>query len=118
MEYTYRDAESLVAEALRSQGWAIIAQNIRTKHSELDIVAQKHSTLIVVEVKLRRSRSLNGDISGLLPNRKKAALRRGFNAFLRRYSFLTWQTLRFDLAVVARDQVGMRINYYPNCFEY
>ncbi len=46
-------AEDLAAAYLESQGWDIIGRNIRTKHSEIDIVASSQNVIHIVEVKYR-----------------------------------------------------------------
>jgi Holliday junction resolvase-like predicted endonuclease len=51
-------AEARVAEALRRQGWAIIARQVRVDRDEVDIVALDPGPpemIVVVEVRSRRS---------------------------------------------------------------
>ena len=45
--------ENLAVEHLAGQGYRIIARNSRTKTGELDVVAQRGSTLVFCEVKTR-----------------------------------------------------------------
>ena len=47
-------AETAVAEELVRQGYVIICHNWKTVSAEIDIVAQKDSSLYFVEVKYRR----------------------------------------------------------------
>lgn len=55
--YTRKDignlGESVAAEYLRRQGFAVLGRNIARKWGELDIVARKEGCLHVIEVKSR-----------------------------------------------------------------
>ncbi len=92
--------ESYVAEFIVSQGWTILARNFRRVGSELDIVAMKKQTLVVIEVKWRRQKIRFGeDLRALVGGRKMASLRRGCQAFLVQER-LNPEHIRFDLAIV------------------
>lgn len=54
-ETSGRKAEAAAANYARSQGYIILAQNWRTAHAEIDIVARKGSTIRCIEVKYRRT---------------------------------------------------------------
>ncbi len=47
--------EELSTEYLRIKGYRIIARNMKTKFSEVDIVCEKNDTLFIFEVKTRKS---------------------------------------------------------------
>ena len=50
-----RWGEALACQYLAGQGYTIVAQNVRTKYGEIDIIAcQPDETLVFVEVKTRR----------------------------------------------------------------
>ncbi len=51
-----RRAETIAAWWLRLQGFAILAQRVRTTGGEVDLVARRGRTLLFVEVKARTSR--------------------------------------------------------------
>ena len=46
-------AEAAARWALEQDGWTILAQRLRTKAGEVDIVAEKAGLLVLVEVKAR-----------------------------------------------------------------
>ncbi len=48
-----RQAETRAAEWLFAQGWEIIAQRVKTKLGEIDLVARRESVVAFVEVKWR-----------------------------------------------------------------
>ncbi|MCX6257192.1 MAG: YraN family protein [Bacteroidia bacterium] len=50
-----RKGEEMALEHLKKNGYEILATNWQFKHLELDIVAQKDKTLVIVEVKTRSS---------------------------------------------------------------
>ena len=108
-------AENLVAGALAKQGWNILARNFRYIGCELDIVAHKGETLIIVEVKARRHKpSTIQDALQLLPGPKRAALYRGSQVVASRLADRS-KTIRVDLALVYPDlQKKPKIDYYVN----
>ncbi len=50
-----RAAEFAVAEYLRALSWRVLAQRLRTKAGEVDLVATRDGLLLLGEVKLRAS---------------------------------------------------------------
>jgi putative endonuclease len=48
-----KTGEDLAAAELERRGYAILARRYRTRHGEIDIVAQDVDTLVFVEVKVR-----------------------------------------------------------------
>jgi len=46
-----RQGESLAATFLREKGWRILGQNVRASVGEIDILAEDHDCLVIVEVK-------------------------------------------------------------------
>lgn len=53
-----RRGETLAAWWLRLRGWRILAQRVKVKAGEVDIVARKGRTVAFVEVKWRRNAAL------------------------------------------------------------
>src|SRR5262245_18830805 len=48
-------AEDRAAKFLRRLGFEILARNIRTRSGEIDVVAREGGTVVIVEVRYRRS---------------------------------------------------------------
>jgi len=84
----------------------ILARNLRGIGYELDIVATKGDTLVIVEVKARLALPGTGrSVEQLLPPTKRQALRRGAAAFLASQA-RAFVTIRFDLALVTPTSHG------------
>ena len=64
-----RAAEAAVAQYLKGQGFAIIAQNWRSRWCEIDIIAQKAKVVYFVEVKYRSSLSHGGGFEYIVPGK-------------------------------------------------
>lgn len=58
-------AENTVANWLRNTGYKIIARNWRTRYCEVDIIAQKSSTLTFVEVKHRNNKQSGSGLEAI-----------------------------------------------------
>jgi Holliday junction resolvase-like predicted endonuclease len=103
---TGADAESVVASDLAGRGWTILGRNVRAGRGELDIVAidpGPPATLVVVEVRWRRSRAF-GLAEETIDHRKRAHLRAAIGRLLEEgLPGAAWSRgvpLRVDLVVV------------------
>lgn len=77
-------AEGAVAAHLAALGWTILARNVRAGRGELDLVAIDPGpppTLVVVEVRWRRSRAF-GLAEETIDHRKRAHLRAAIGRLL------------------------------------
>ena len=63
-EQAGRRAESMAVWLLRLKGYRILAQRVKTKVGEIDVLAQKGQSLIIVEVKQRQTVNLAEDSLG------------------------------------------------------
>ena len=104
-----RQAEDLVAERLRRDGWRIVERNARTRTGELDLIALDGSVLVFVEVKAGRAGNAFGpERPALAVDRaKQARLRRLAREWLASRSGLGGvRVLRFDVVGVLFDRGG------------
>ena len=96
------DGESIAAEFLASNGFAIIEKNFFVGRSgEIDIIAVKGKLLLFVEVKARSSDKYGGGIYSITDD-KKRKLRNSAKRFLLKnpmYNSLEY-SIRFDLIIV------------------
>jgi uncharacterized protein (TIGR00252 family) len=108
---TGRQAENTAVEYLQTIGYAILAQNWRTRWCEIDIVAQKAKTVYFVEVKYRQS---NQQGSGLeYVTRRKLQQMRFAAAF-----WVQDHNWSGDYSLGAIEVAGLTFdvtNFLPNC---
>ena len=86
--------ENLAADYLREKGYDIIERDWKSGHHDLDIVANDHGTLVIVEVKTRRNR-LFGDPEESIDYRKRMSLQSAINHYVK--SHRTFSNVRFDI---------------------
>jgi putative endonuclease len=77
--------EALALEHLRARGYEIVATNWRTRYGEIDIVARDGRTVVVVEVRTRRSAS-QGTAGESVGPRKRQRLVRMAEAYLQQHA--------------------------------
>ena len=106
-------AEALAAERLTAQGWTILARNWRCRSGELDLVARDGATLVVVEVRSRRSARF-GTPEESVDGRKRAKLAQLAAAYVQAAGWTgAW---RIDVVAVdvAPDGSPERFAHYRN----
>lgn len=64
-----RNAEAIVAHHLESLGFAIVAQNWRTRWCEIDIIATKKRCVYFVEVRYRKHDSWGSGLESITPKK-------------------------------------------------
>ena len=95
-----RRGEDLAHRFLRRQGYTIAARNYRLSsgEAEADLIAWKGETLVIVEVKTRRSDEF-GPPERAVGEEKLAHLRRAARAYARKTE-TPWERVRIDLVTV------------------
>lgn len=99
-----RQAEDAAAQWLQTQGWQVLARNVRVGHAEIDIVARCQDIIAVVEVRLRGPTSWAGPLDSV-DARKRELLRQA----ARRLWSTTWSA-DASIRVVRFDVMAVRIN--------
>jgi putative endonuclease len=100
-----RLGEELARVHLQRRGYAIVDANFRTRHGELDIVAENGRALVFCEVKTRRAGS--GSPFESLHPRKQRQVRLMAREWLRlRSPSLRGRQYRFDAIGVTVDAAG------------
>lgn len=82
---TGRAGESRALDHLRAHGYEIVATNWRTRYGEIDIVALQRDTIVIVEVRSRRSASL-GTAAESVDARKQRQLVRMAESYLQQHA--------------------------------
>ena len=93
-----RAGEDLAAAHLEACGWQIVERNLRLRHGEIDIVALAHTTLVIVEVKTRRTVVTGVPQAAVTPD-KLRRLRRLAGAYLMDHS-TPHRDVRIDVVAV------------------
>ncbi len=108
-----QDAESRAKQYLQEQGLQPIAQNVRYKMGELDLVMRDGQQWVFVEVRSRSSIRFGGAETSIT-HAKVVKLRRAANAFLQQtFPNQTWPQCRFD--VIALN--GQKIQWIKNAID-
>jgi len=104
-----RLAETLAATWLRLRGYRIVARNVRVAGREIDVVARRGRTLVVCEVKGRRSHA-RGTPAEAVDERKRRRMAEAGEMLLAAHPGV--ERVRFD--VIAVD--GFRVTHMPAAF--
>ena len=89
-----RWGEDLAAAFLEEKGYAIVERDWKSGHHDLDIVAKDDSTLVIVEVKTRRTR-LYGNPEEAIDYKKRRSLLSAINHYTK--SHRIYSNVRFDI---------------------
>ena len=106
-------AEQWAARYLQKQGLKLIEQNYRSRFGEIDLIMQDGTTLVFVEVRLRR----NGDFGGAAASidiHKQQRIIRTSQQYLS--SLARTPACRFD-AVLLGDAQGNDAQWLKNAFD-
>jgi putative endonuclease len=93
--------EKLAREDLASRGYAILATRYRTRHGEIDIVAEENGTLVFVEVRVKSSPEFGSAAESVTPAKQRRVVRMALEYLL--VHSIHDRACRFD--VVAIDVV-------------
>lgn len=99
-------AEALCRWALRLKGYRILASRYKSPLGEIDIVASRGSTLVLIEVKARPT---EGEAAEAILPRQRQRLQRAALDFLARHPHFSGHDVRFDVMLVARGRWPVHI---------
>ena len=102
--------EQLATEYLKRQDYTILATNWHCKNGEIDIVAQKATTLVFVEVRTRHAEDTESAFESITP-RKQARMIAAAQAYIAAHDLdeMDW---RIDMIGIAFPQNGKPIIEY------
>ena len=110
-----KKAEELTAEYLQKNGYKILVRNFRYQKAELDLVAEKDSLIVVVEVKARSTDVFNLPQEAV-NKRKIKLIVSAANYFMEEYN--KNQEVRFDIISVLPDEnKNLMIEHIIDAFE-
>ncbi|MBN1503456.1 MAG: YraN family protein [Candidatus Eisenbacteria bacterium] len=114
--------EAVAALFLQLKGYRIVARNVRTRASELDIVARKADCLVFVEVKLRGPGCVSAPAEAV-DWRKRVHMVRGAAQFIHGGASAScgrplgsWETVRFDVLSVSWTRERLVVEHIEDAF--
>ena len=116
--------EDLAAAFLETNGWKIVARNVRYTIGEIDLVAQRTvqhgfgvATMIAfVEVKTRRSARDRTASERAVTRGKREKVIRASKLYLNHHP-VDSAVCRFDVVAVDLSDTKPRVTHYPNAFD-
>ncbi len=108
-----KEGEDAAVDYLTQKGYEIRHRDWHSGHRDLDIVAQKDSTLVIVEVKTRRDDRF-GQPEEAVDNRKIRNIVASADAYVRKFAIDL--PVRFDLITVVGIQPPFRIEHIEDAF--
>lgn len=108
--------EDLAAAALVARGYAILDRRYRTRHGEIDIVAEDRGTIVFVEVRARANAEFGRAAESLTPTKQRKVAAMAVDYLARHH--LTNRPCRFDVVTVD-DANGAQpeVTVYPGAFD-
>jgi putative endonuclease len=108
--------EDLAVRELTARGYAILERRYRTRHGEIDIVAEDRGTIVFVEVRARATPEF-GRAAETVTDAKKRKVTAMAVEYLARHR-LTNRPCRFDVVAIDAALSAMpAIAVYPNAFD-
>jgi putative endonuclease len=105
------DAEQQAYEFLIAQGLSPVCRNFRCKQGELDLVMLDQETLVIVEVRFRKSNRFGGAVESVTAA-KRAKIIAATQYYLSEQA--VDKTVRFDVVAIS---AGSGLNWIPNAFQ-
>lgn len=103
-------SEQLACNYLLQQGLRQIDHNFRCQYGELDLIMQEMNTLVIVEVRFRKSNKYGGALESIT-KKKQSRIIATTQYYLIKNNLSC--AVRFDVILVSND---MKINWIKNAF--
>lgn len=107
--------EKIAVELLQKKGFRIREQNWRFQKSEVDIIAQKGSLLLIIEVKTRSTHYF-GDPQDFIKEQKIKLIMKAANHYV--ISNELDVEVRFDVIGIVKNHTGTSITHLEDAFYY
>src|SRR4051812_13767165 len=109
------EAEGAVAKFLEERGYHVRHRNFSCQYGELDLVAEKDSTVCFVEVRMRSSAAW-GDPSHTVSWKKQRKVVKAALHYLYQHE-LRGRMIRFDVVSVVGRGDRAHLEHLPNAFD-
>lgn len=112
-----RRAEAAVVRYLEREGYQIVGTNLRLGHLELDVVARRETTVVVVEVRTRGTGAWTTAFGSIDAKKRQRIRRGGERLWQRRYrNDPSVERMRFDAASVTFEAGEAQVDYVVAAF--
>lgn len=120
MEKGYRKeagdrGEALALSHLQAAGLTLLQRNYRCTGGEIDLVMREGNTLVLVEVRYRRSSQFGGAAASVGNHKQQRLLRAAQHLLLTNRSHRQ-QPARFDLIAIDGDGANTKLNWIKDAF--
>lgn len=105
--------EDLAEKHLHAKGFRIVERNYRTGKLEIDIVAEHHEKLIIVEVKTRNTAEI-GEPWRAVTKKKQRQLIKAANSYI--HSRDVHAETRFDIVSIVHNSYRTNIEHIEDAF--
>jgi putative endonuclease len=106
--------EDIASRYLARKGYEVVERNFRTRRGELDLIARRGGTLVIVEVKLRRGTDYGDPLEAVTP-RKQRAIRLMAEEYLSERD-PDYEDLRFDVVGILLPAGRPEISHVEGAF--
>lgn len=108
-----REGENFACEYLKENGYKVLERNWRYGNDEIDIIALIENTLVIVEVKTRRSDNY-GAPQVFVNNLKQKFMIRAASAYLQKTPHD--YEVRFDVIALIKSKDGFELEHIDDAF--
>jgi len=108
-----KDGEALATEELQKKGYEILETNYRYQKAEVDIIAKKGQTLVVVEVKTRSTPDF-GNPQDFVKPKQIQLLVSAINHYVNARQLDL--EVRFDIIAIIKNKSGTRLEHIEDAF--
>ncbi len=108
-----KKGEQLAIDYLTQKGYTILASRWKYKHKEIDIIATHNDTLVIIEVKTRKTASFGTPLEAV-NTKKQQFLAEAAEAFIENYR--NFSEIRFDIIAIVFDKQKETIEHIENAF--
>lgn len=108
-----KEGEKLAIDFLLKHGYDILEKNYRYLKSEVDIIAQKKDTIVVVEVKTRSTPEF-GNPQDFVKPKQIQSLVKAIDHYVTENDLDV--EVRFDIIAIIKNKLGTRIEHLEDAF--
>jgi len=110
---TGAQAEQWAVQYLQQHGLKLVAQNYRSRFGEIDLIMQDGTSLVFVEVRLRRNANFGGAAASIDANKQQRIIRTAHQYLA---GLARTPPCRFD-ALLLDDMKGENVQWLKNAFD-